>query len=132
MTMFGPLVSTDWLTDHLGAADLKIVDGSWRMPGNGDAIEHYEQEHIPGAVFFDLDKIADRQTDLPHMLPPQRVFEDAVGDMGISENDIVVIYDEKGLFSAARVWWNFRAMGHAQVAVLDGGLPKWMAGRIAL
>lgn len=127
MTIVGPLVSTDWLTDPVGAPNLKIIDGSWRMPGDGDAFEQYHREHIPGAVFFDLDVIADRQTDLPHMLPSQRVFEDAVGAMGISENDIVVIYDEKGIFSAARVWWNFRAMGHGQVAVLDGGLPKWLA-----
>lgn len=127
MTKLDPLVSTDWLADHLGAPDVKIIDGSWRMPGDGDAIEHYHQQHIPGAVFFDLDAIADRQTDLPHMLPSQRVFEDGVGAMGIGENDLVVIYDEKGIFSAARVWWTFRAMGHGQVAVLDGGLPKWLS-----
>jgi len=127
MTAFDPLVSTDWLTDHLDAPDVKIIDGSWRMPGDGDAIEHYHQEHIPGASFFDLDTIADRQTDLPHMLPPPQHFEEAVGAMGVSENDIVVVYDEKGIFSAARVWWTFRAMGHRQVAVLNGGLPKWLA-----
>ncbi len=122
----GALVSTDWLAEHLGETDLKIIDGSWRMPGNGDAIDNYNAQHIPGAVFFDIDAIADKSTDLPHMLPSPAQFEAAMGALGISDRDRVVIYDEKGLMSAARVWWTFRAMGHKQVAVLDGGLPRWL------
>ncbi len=126
MTSFDPLVSTDWLADHLGAPDLKVIDGSWRMPGDGSAIDHYNSEHIASAVFFDLDVIADTQSGLPHMLPPRRCFEQAIGTMGITQSDHVIVYDEKGIFSAARVWWTFRAMGHQRVAVLDGGLPKWL------
>lgn len=124
---FGPLVSTQWLADHLGDTDVKIIDGSWRMPGQGAAIENYNAQHIPGAVFFDIDAIADTQTHLPHMLPSREEFAEAVSALGISNDDRIVVYDEKGLFSAARVWWTFRAMGHEQVAVLDGGLPRWLA-----
>lgn len=124
---FGPLVSTQWLAEHLGEKDVKIVDGSWRMPGQGAAVDNYHEQHIPGAVFFDIDAIADRQTDLPHMLPSPEAFADAVTALGVAETDRVVVYDEKGLFSAARVWWTFRAMGHEKVAVLDGGLPRWLA-----
>ncbi len=127
MNSFGPLISTDWLVDHLDALDVKIIDGSWRMPGQAPAIDDYNRRHIPGAVFFDIDAIADRSTSLPHMLPPPQIFEQAVGAMGVSENDCVVVYDDKGVFSAPRVWWTFRAMGHRNVAVLDGGLPKWLA-----
>ena len=123
---FGPLVSTDWLGQNLDAADLKIIDGSWRMPGNGAAIESYAKHHIPHAVFFDIDAIADQNTDLPHMLPSPAQFEMAMGAFGIRETDRVVVYDEKGIFSAARVWWTLLAMGHATVAVLDGGLPAWL------
>ncbi len=127
MSTFGPLVTTDWLADDLGRASLKLIDGSWRMPGMGAAIDNYHAQHISGAVFFDIDAIADKTTDLPHMLPTPEQFAAAVGDMGISENDDIVVYDEKGVFSAARVWWTFRAMGHPNVAVLDGGLPKWLS-----
>ncbi len=129
MTIFGPLVSTDWLADHLDAPEIKIIDGSWRMPGDGDAADHYRQEHIPGAVFFDLDLVADQQTSLPHMAAPPAQFEEAVGALGITASDSVIVYDEKGIFSSPRVWWNFRAMGHPRVAVLDGGLPKWVRER---
>jgi len=124
---FGPLVSTQWLADHLGDHDVKIIDGSWRMPGQGAAIENYNAQHIPGAVFFDIDAIADTNTHLPHMLPSPEEFAHAVGALGVSTDDRIMVYDEKGLFSAARVWWTFRAMGHKEVAVLDGGLPRWLA-----
>ncbi|MEO1137213.1 MAG: 3-mercaptopyruvate sulfurtransferase [Pseudomonadota bacterium] len=127
MSNFGPLVTTTWLAANIGAADLKIVDGSWRMPGNGAAIDNYHKAHLPGAVFFDIDAVAARETDLPHMLPLPEAFAAAVSAMGISNSDRVVVYDEEGLFSAARVWWTFRAMGHENIAVLDGGLPKWRA-----
>ena len=126
MNRFGPLVSTHWLADRLTAPNVKIIDGSWRMPGEGDARADYAQKHIPGAVFFDIDAIADTSIDLPHMTPPPDVFEKAVGAMGISESDIVVVYDDRGIFSSARVWWTFRTMGHERVAVLDGGLAKWL------
>lgn len=126
-----PIVSPEWLAAHLGAAGLVVIDASWRMPGKGDAREDYEKRHIPGAVFFPIDEIADRRTSLPHMLPEPKEFEAAVGALGVSEHDRIVVYDDQGLFSAARVWWTFRAMGHDDVAVLDGGLPRWMdEGRV--
>ncbi len=125
-----PLVSSDWLADNLSA--VKIIDASWRMPGGGAARDDYEERHIPGAVFFDIDAIADTSSELPHMLPSPETFAGAVGAMGISEKDAVVIYDDQGLFSAPRVWWTFRAMGHERVAVLDGGLRKWLAEKRAV
>lgn len=126
-----PLVSTDWLAAHLGAPDVVVIDASWRMPGSGDAHADYLKRHIPGAAFFPIDEIADRATSLPHMLAPAGVFEKAVGAMGVGNRSRVVVYDDQGLFSAARVWWTFRTMGHLEVAVLDGGLPKWIAeGRL--
>lgn len=120
-----PLVSTDWLAENLNA--VTIIDASWRMPGAGAARDDYDTRHIPGTVFFDIDAIADKTTDLPHMLPAPDAFAAAVGPMGISDNDATVVYDDQGLFSAPRVWWTFRAMGHESVAVLDGGLKKWLA-----
>lgn len=119
------LVSTDWLAANFPG--VKIVDGSWRMPGAPPAREDYERRHIPGAAFFDIDGIADRESPLPHMLPAPEDFAKAVGALGIAHTDSVVVYDDQGVFSAARVWWTFRAMGHEKVAVLDGGLPKWEA-----
>ena len=120
-----PLVSTEWLVKNIDA--VKLIDASWRMPGAGDARDDYNKRHIPGAVFFDIDAIADKTTDLPHMLPAPETFAAAVAAMGVSEKDAVVVYDDQGIFSAARVWWTFRAMGHSHVAVLDGGLKKWLA-----
>ncbi len=121
-----PLVSTDWLASHLRDADLKIIDASWRMPGNPPARADHEKRHVPGAIFFDLDAVADHASGLPHMLPSPRDFAAAVGALGISGDDRVVVYDDAGIFSAPRVWWTFRAMGHDAVSVLDGGLPKWL------
>lgn len=126
MSSIGPLVSTQWLAEHLGDPDVKAIDGSWRMPGDEPARTAYENRHIEGAVFFDLDEIADRNSDLPHMAPPPAQFEMQIGALGVSERDTVIIYDDVGCFSAARVWWTFRAMGHRNAAVLDGGLPKWL------
>ena len=123
MSGFGPLVSVEWLADHLEAEGVKVIDASWRMPGEPVAYRDYLARHIPGAVFFDIDAVADRRINLPHMLASVVQFENAVGAAGIRETDRVVVYDDQGLFSAARVWWNFRAMGHADIAVLDGGLP---------
>jgi len=126
MPDFGPLVSTAWLAENLGRSDVKIIDASWRMPGGSPARADYDARHINGAVFFDIDAIADRSSPLPHMLPTPAAFEAAIGALGVSHNDTIIIYDDQGIFSAARVWWTFRAMGHGAVAVLDGGLPKWL------
>lgn len=122
----GILVSTEWLAAHLGA--VKLLDASWYMPADKrDAKAEFEAGHIPGAVFYDLDALSDHATDLPHMLPAPENFARDLGALGIDDDDMVVVYDGAGLFSAARVWWMLRAMGHDQVAVLDGGLPKWKA-----
>jgi thiosulfate/3-mercaptopyruvate sulfurtransferase len=122
------VVSTAWLAENLGAPDLRVVDGSWHMPqAKRDPGREYDEAHIPGAVFFDVDDIADHSTDLPHMLPSAEVFARAVGGLGIGDGDRVVVYDTRGVVSAARVWWTFRVFGHDAVAVLDGGLPKWRA-----
>ena len=126
--MIGPVVTTGWLAEHLGESGLQVVDGSWHMPHLArDPRTEFVQVHIPGAVFFDIDAIADRRTDLPHMLPSAAEFAEAVGTLGIGSDDRIVVYDVRGVVSAARVWWTFRAFGHESVAVLDGGLPKWKA-----
>ena len=122
------VVSTEWLAKRLGEPDLRVVDGSWHMPHLArDAHAEFRAAHIPGAVFFDIDRIADRATSLPHMLPPAEEFTEAVGALGIGSDDRVVVYDSRGVVSAARVWWTFRAFGHERVAVLDGGLRAWKA-----
>jgi len=118
------LVSTDWLAAHLG--DVRVVDASWYMPNEKrDATAEFEAAHIPGAVFFDIDAIADHSTTLPHMMPKAEDFARAAGSLGIGNDRMVVVYDGSGIFSAPRVWWMFKAMGHDQVKVLDGGFPKW-------
>jgi thiosulfate/3-mercaptopyruvate sulfurtransferase len=122
------LVSTDWLAERLAAPDIRILDASYYLPGdprNGRA--EYDKAHIPGARFFDIDDIADSHSPLPHMLPPVEKFVSRVRKMGIGDGHRVIVYDQQGLFSAARVWWTFRVFGHQDVAVLDGGLPKWLA-----
>jgi len=122
------LVATEWLAQNLGRRDVRVVDGSWHMPHlQRDARAEFAQAHIPGAVFFDIDAIADRRTTLPHMLPRASEFAQAVGRLGIGSPDRVIVYDTRGVVSAARVWWTFRAFGHDKVFVLDGGLPRWRA-----
>ncbi|ABF65366.1 3-mercaptopyruvate sulfurtransferase [Ruegeria sp. TM1040] len=122
------LVSTDWLAAHLKDPDLRILDASWYLPQmERDAKAEYDAEHIPGARFFDIDEISDHRSDLPHMAPPVEKFMSRLRAMGVGDGHQVVIYDGAGLFSAARVWWLFRLMGQVNVAVLDGGLPKWKA-----
>ncbi len=122
------LVSTDWLAEHLSAPDVRVVDASYYMPGEGlNPRAEYELHHIPGAVFFDIDEIADTTSPLPHMLPPPEKFSSRVRKLGLGDGTRIVVYDQRGLFSAARVWWTFRFFGHEDVAVLDGGLPKWLA-----
>lgn len=127
-TPASPFVSTEWLAANLGAPDLVVVDASWHMPNSGrSGAAEYLERHIPGAVHFDIDAIADHSTDLPHMLPDAHSFAVAVGALGIGEGLRVVVYDSIGLFSAPRVWWTFRAFGAKDVKILDGGLPKWLA-----
>jgi thiosulfate/3-mercaptopyruvate sulfurtransferase len=124
----GTLVSTDWLEAHLKDPDLRILDASWFMPDSGrDANAEYQSAHIPGARFFDIDEIADTRSGLPHMAPPPEKFVSRMRAMGVGDGHQVVVYDGTGLFSAARVWWTFRLMGKTDVAVLDGGFPKWQA-----
>lgn len=126
--MADPLVSTAWLADHLGAPDVRIVDASWYFPQEEkNPLEQFKLAHIPGAVFFDIDEIADETSNLPHMLPSPVKFASRVRKLGLGDGSRMVIYDQLGLRSAARVWWTFRAMGHEDVVVLDGGLPKWIA-----
>jgi Rhodanese-related sulfurtransferase len=123
------LVSTEWLEEHLSAPDVRVVDASWFMPAAGrSGREEYEARHIPGAVFFDIDEIADSANPLPHMLPAPEKFASKVRRLGLGSGNKVVAYDSQGLaMAAARVWWMFRTFGHTDVAVLDGGLPKWIA-----
>ncbi len=122
------LVSTAWLAAHLDDADLRVVDGSWHMPQlERDPQAEFAAAHVPGAVFFDIDAIADTANPLPHMLPDAGRFAEKVGALGIADDSRVVCYDTTGVGSAARVWWTFRVFGHERVCVLDGGLPKWRA-----
>ena len=122
------LVSTAWLADHLDAPDVAIVDGSWHLPRSGrNADAEFAESHIPGAVRFDIDRICDRDSPYPHMLPRPEVFASAVRKLGIGDGQTIVVYDTVGIYSAPRVWWMFRAMGARNVYVLDGGLPRWIA-----
>jgi len=128
--MENPFVTTDWLAAHLDDPNLAILDGSWHMPNaTRNAQAEYLAGHIPGAAFFDIDGIADTDTDLPHMLAAPEDFARMVGALGISDTMTIVIYDALGLFSAPRVWWTFRTMGARDVRILAGGGPKWRAER---
>ncbi len=124
--MTPPLVDTAWLAANLAAPDLRVFDASFYLPTEAaDATALFKAGHIPGARFFDLDHVADQETDLPHMAPSPGRFERLVAALGVSDGDHVVFYDQKGLFSAARGWWLMRLFGHDRASVLDGGLPKW-------
>ena len=126
MTQPGPLVSTEWLAQNIWRPDVVIADASWYLPQAGrNAREEYCAAHIPGAVFFDIDAISDQNTDLPHMLPDAVSFASSIRKLGIGDRDMAVFYDGAGIYSAPRALWMMRAMGHANAAVLDGGLPKW-------
>ncbi|MFN3890219.1 MAG: 3-mercaptopyruvate sulfurtransferase [Beijerinckiaceae bacterium] len=123
-----PLVSTDWLAARLGQPGVAVIDASWYLPAmQRDAKSEYAAAHIPGAVFFDVDAISDRSTDLPHMLPREADFAAAMGVLGVSEDMEIVVYDGAGLFSAPRVWWTLTIFGARKVHILDGGLPRWLA-----
>ena len=122
------LVTTEWLAAHRDDPDLRLLDASFTLPGvTPTARENYAREHIPGAVFFDIDDIAEPGTELPHMVPGAALFADKIGALGVGDGDRVVVYDSTGLSSAGRAWWMLRLFGHSRVAVLDGGLPKWKA-----
>lgn len=122
------LVSTDWLERHLADPDLRIIDASWYLPqANRDPVAEYNAGHIPGARFIDIDDVSDARSDLPHMAPPPEKFMSRMRANGIGDGHQVVVYDGAGMFSAARMWWLFRLMGKMDIAVLDGGFPKWRA-----
>jgi thiosulfate/3-mercaptopyruvate sulfurtransferase len=122
------LVSTAWLAEHLNSPDVRVVDGSWYLPTEArDPRGEYDERHIPGAVFFDIDDIADETSSLPHMLPSPEKFSSRVRKLGLGDGVRIVVYDGGSMMGAARVWWTFRAFGHEDLAVLDGGLAKWQA-----
>lgn len=122
------LVETAWLVANLGTSNIVVLDGSMHLPTSGrNARKEYEAEHIPGALYFDIDEVADKSIPLPHMLPSAVQFGEQVGHMGIGNDSRIIVYDSEGLYSAGRVWWMFRTMGHDNVAVMNGGLKKWKA-----
>jgi len=122
------LVTTQWLDEHLTAPDIVVVDGSYYLPTTKrNARREYLDAHIPGAVFFDIEAIADHASDLPHMLPKPEAFSSAMRELGIGDGLTIVVYDGLGLYGAARVWWTFRVFGVKEVFILDGGFPKWKA-----
>jgi thiosulfate/3-mercaptopyruvate sulfurtransferase len=128
-----PLVSAEWLAKHLDAPDIRIVDGTWFMPGGPrDAPLMHTQARIPGAVFFDIDDVSDTDSPLPHMLPSPEKFSSRIHKLGIGDGNRIVIYDASGIFSAPRIWWMFRVMGVEDVVVLDGGLPAWKIAGLPL
>jgi thiosulfate/3-mercaptopyruvate sulfurtransferase len=122
------LVTTDWLAANLGSPHLVVVDASYYLPAmKRDAAAEYLAGHIPGAIRFDIDDVADHSTDLPHMLPSAEEFAAAAGRLGIRETDTIVAYDGHGMFASPRVWFTFRLFGAENVFILEGGLPKWQA-----
>jgi thiosulfate/3-mercaptopyruvate sulfurtransferase len=128
MAELDPVVCTAWLVDRLADPAIRVVDATLPLLGQpGHGRDFYEAGHIPGAVFFDINAIADPDTDLPHMLPSPAAFAQAAGAMGLDRGATIVVYDAHGVYSAPRVWWTLRTMGFRDVFVLDGGLPKWRA-----
>lgn len=122
------LVSADWLSRHLEAPDVRVVDASYHLPGiDRDPRAEFRAEHIPGAVFFDIDEVSDTASPLPHMVPSPEKFAVRVRKLGLGDGNRIVVYDNSDLWSAARAWWMFRLFGHEDVAVLDGGLAAWKA-----
>lgn len=123
-----PIVSTDWLFSHLNSPDVHIIDASWHMPNSGrNAKSEYNECHIPNAIFFDIDEICELTNPLPHMAPSSEKFASRARTLGIGDGVKIVVYDANGIFSAPRVWWLLRLMGHEDVVILDGGLKKWLA-----
>ncbi len=122
------LVSTEWLERELGAPDLRIIDATAFLPGTGrDARAEFEQEHIPGAVFLDIEEVSDSDSPFPHMLPPEHKFASRMQSLGARDGARFLVYDNSPLHSAARVWWMLKAFGAHYAALLDGGFQKWKA-----
>src|SRR5579864_8626549 len=120
------LVSTEWLAAHLADPHVRVLDSSYKQPGvTPTARQDYDAGHIPGAVFFDIDDVAEPDTALPHLIPSAERFAQKMAERGIGNDDKVIVYDTVGLSSAGRAWWMLRLFGHDNVALLDGGLPKW-------
>ncbi len=121
------LIEIDWLKKNLKNPEVKIIDGTWHMPTTGlDAFEIFKKKHIPNAIFVDLEEISDQNSSLPHMIPDNNYFSKKISSKGICNNDHLVIYDMYGMFSAARIWFMFKAFGHKKVSILNGGLPGWI------
>jgi thiosulfate/3-mercaptopyruvate sulfurtransferase len=126
MTVAAPLVSTEWLASRINAPDVRVADASWYLPHmNRDPRAEYAAAHIPRALFFDIDDLSDEKNPLPHMLAPAPKFASRMRRLGLGDGNLIVVYDSAGVYSSPRAWWMLRAMGHADVVVLDGGLPKW-------
>jgi len=120
------LVSTDWLASRINAPDVRVADTSWYLPQAArDPRAEYAAAHIPRAIFFDIDDLSDENIELPHMLAPAPKFASRMRKLGLGDGNLIVVYDSAGVYSAPRAWWMLRAMGHEEVVVLDGGLPKW-------
>ncbi|MFM0955778.1 3-mercaptopyruvate sulfurtransferase [Yersinia enterocolitica] len=129
------LVTPQWLAEHIDDTNIVILDARMSPPGlipKRNIQAEFEQGHIPGAVYFDIDAIADSSTDLPHMLPSPQVFSEMVGQLGVSDQHTLVIYDDGNLFSAPRVWWTFRIFGAPKVYILAGGFSGWQQAGFAL
>ena len=121
------LIEIDWLKKNLNNPEIKIIDGTWHMPGSGiNGFDIFKEKHIPNAIFIDLEKISNPNSDLPHMMPDEKHFSEKISSLGINNNDNLVIYDIYGMFSAARIWFMFKAFGHNNVSLLNGGFPAWL------
>ncbi|PPR42519.1 MAG: 3-mercaptopyruvate sulfurtransferase [Alphaproteobacteria bacterium MarineAlpha6_Bin2] len=121
------LVETNWLKENLNNPEVKIIDGSWYMPGSGlNATEIFKKQHIPNSIFIDLEEISDQNSDLPHMMPTENNFSKKISSYEIKNDDQLIIYDAHGIFSAARIWFAFKAFGHKKVSILNGGFPAWI------
>ncbi len=130
MRVNDPLVTAAWLKENIGAPDIRVVDATWVLPslvGRKSGAEQYAEAHIPGAVFFDIDDVADPDSAMKHMIPDAVLFSSRVRKLGLGDGNRLIIYDSNGFYASARVWWMFRAMGHKDVKVLDGGLAAWTA-----
>ena len=121
------LIEIDWLKKNLNNPEIKIIDGTWHMPGSGiNGFDIFKEKHIPNAIFIDLDEVSYINSDLPHMMPDENYFSEKISSLGISNNDHLIIYDMYGMFSAARIWFMFKAFGHNNISLLNGGFPAWL------
>ena len=121
------LIEVDWLKKNLNNPQIKIIDGPWHMPGSGlNGFDVFKEKHIPNSIFIDLEEISDTNSNFPHMMPDENYFSEKISSLGISSNDNLIIYDMYGMFSAARIWFMFKAFGHNNVSLLNGGFPAWL------